>query len=52
MLQELVPREGAAGPVPAVFTFGQRLGIVFIVEAAFLSLFSVIGLLAYISVSF
>ncbi|EJD04169.1 uncharacterized protein FOMMEDRAFT_155289 [Fomitiporia mediterranea MF3/22] len=33
------------------FTFGQRLGIVFITEAAFLSLFSVLGLLGYIAFS-
>lgn len=35
--------------VTGTFTFAKRLGIVFIVEAAFLSLFSVLGLLSYIS---
>ena len=33
------------------FDFGMRLGLVFIIEAATLSLFSVLGLLLYIAVS-
>lgn len=50
----MVVREGSDPDVSLrndAFTFGERLGMVFIVEAAFLSLFSVIGLLIYISVS-
>lgn len=43
-----------SGPVvvpDGSFTFGTRLGLVFIVEAAFLSLLSVLFLLVYILVS-
>ena len=48
----LVSREDPGiSSIEGPFTFGQRLGIVFIVEAAFLSLFSVLGLLLYITVS-
>ena len=48
----LVSREDPGiSNIEGPFTFGQRLGIVFIVEAAFLSLFSVLGLLLYITVS-
>ena len=39
---------GISGPS---FDFGTRLGIVFIVEAAFVSLFAVLSLLVYIAVS-
>ncbi|KAL5495464.1 hypothetical protein ACEPAI_927 [Sanghuangporus weigelae] len=42
-------KEGAVGDVDDEFAFGTRLGIVFIVEGAFLSLLSVLGLLAYIA---
>ncbi|PAV21999.1 hypothetical protein PNOK_0195600 [Pyrrhoderma noxium] len=46
----LVSREDPGiSSIEGPFTFGQRLGIVFIVEAAFLSLFSVLGLLLYIT---